>query len=76
VHVLPCTVEYQIFGAEGKDLVPGELLLQGEDMQLNAMGIPPQLYRGDLTIQTAPMAARLFETHWHSIPTTANTVLK
>jgi len=76
IHTIGCPVEYQVFGAEGKSLVPGELLLQGEDMQLNAMGIYPQFYRGDLSIQTAPMAARLFEAHWQHVGTAGNTVLK
>jgi hypothetical protein len=76
MHTLPFPVQYQIVGGEGKDLVPGELLAHGEDMQLNAMGIPPQFYRGDLTIQTAPMAARLFESHWQHIPSAANSVLR
>ena len=76
IHTMPCPVEYQVLGGEGKDLVPGELLIQGEDMQLNAMGFPTQMYRGDLTVQAAPMAARLFEAHWHQIPSTCNTVLE
>jgi hypothetical protein len=76
MHTLPFPVQYQIIGGEGKDLVPGELLAHGEDMQLNAMGIPAQFYRGDLTIQTAPMAARLFESHWQHIPSAANSVLR
>ena len=76
IHTVGFPVEYQVLGGEGKSLVPGELLLQGEDMQLNSMGIPPQFYRGDLSLQTAPMAARLFEAHWQQIPSAANTLLK
>jgi hypothetical protein len=75
IHTAKYPVEYQVLGGEGKSLVPGELLIQGEDMQLNAMGIPPQLYRGDLTLQTAPMAARLFEQHWRQIVDQANKML-
>jgi hypothetical protein len=40
------------------------------------MGIPPQFYRGDLNLQTAPMAARLFEAHWQHIVDAANTFLR
>ena len=69
-------VDYQVLGGEGKELVPGELLIQGEDMQLNAMEIPPQFYRGDLNLQTAPMAARLFESHWQHVVDAANTFLR
>jgi len=76
IHTIGFPVNYQVLGAEGKDLVPGELLLQGEDMQLNAMGISPQIARGDLTLQTAPMAARLLESHWQHVPATANMALR
>ena len=76
IHTINTPVEYQVIGGEGKDLIPGELLRHGEDMQLNAMGIASQLHRGDLTIQTAPMAARLFEAHWQHVPAAANTSLK
>jgi hypothetical protein len=76
IHTLPFPPQYQVLGGEGKDLVPGELLMHGEDMQLNAMGVPPEFYRGTLTLQTAPMAARLFEAHWQHIPAAANTALQ
>ena len=76
IHTMPFPVEYQVLGGEGKDLVPGEILIQAEDMQLNAMGYPVQMYRGDLTIQAAPMAARLFEAHWQHIPNTCNAILE
>ena len=66
-HLICAPLGYQVLGGEGKDLVPGELLLHAEDMQLNAMGIPVPFHRGDLTIQSAPMAARLFEAHWQHI---------
>ena len=49
--------------------------LYGNAMQLNAMGIPPQFHRGNLELQVAPMAARLFEAHWQHIPSAANTFL-
>ena len=75
VHTIGFPIEYNVLGGEGKSLVPGEMLIQGEDMQLNAMGIPPQLQRGDLSVQAAPMAARLFESHWQSISDTANLIL-
>jgi hypothetical protein len=76
IHTISQPVKYQLFGAEGKSLVPGELLLHGEDMLLNAMGISPQLYRGDLNLQTAPMAARLLESNWQHLVDAANTFLR
>jgi hypothetical protein len=75
VHTIGFPVEYQILGGEGKSLVPGEILRQAEDMQLNAMGVPPQLYRSDLNVQVAPMAARLFEADWQHIVQVENDIL-
>jgi hypothetical protein len=76
IHTIAQPIEYQILGGEGKSLVPGELLIQGEDMQLNANGIPPEFYRGNLTVQAAPMSARLFEAHWQQIPESCNRILE
>lgn len=75
IHKIGVPVKYNVAGGEAKELVPGELLLHGEDMQLNAMGIPAQFHRGDLSIQIAPMAARLFEAHWQHIPAAGNAAL-
>lgn len=75
VHTIGFPIEYQVLGGEGKSLVPGELLVQGEDMQLNGHGVPTQLYRTDFSVQTAPMAARMTESHWQIIPSTMNTIL-
>jgi len=35
IHTIGCPVEYQVLGPNGKDLIPGDLLLQAEDMRLN-----------------------------------------
>ena len=75
IHTIGYPIKYQVLGAEGKSLLPGEIMIQGEDMQLNAMGIPPEFYRGNLNLQVAPMAARLFEQHWQTIVESANLVL-
>jgi hypothetical protein len=75
VHTIGLPVTYQILGGEAKSLVPGEMLAQAEADQLNAMGFPAQMYKGDLSVQAAPMAARLFEQHWWVIPENANKLL-
>ena len=54
IHILGFPFEYQVCGAEGKQLVTPDLLVQGEDWQLNAMGMPPPFYRNTLDLQTAP----------------------
>lgn len=61
-------VKYQLLGGEAKQLAPSELIEQGYDVLLNATGTPTQMYRGDLTVQTAPVSCRLFEaTHHHIV---------
>jgi len=42
----------------------------------DAEGIPPELYRGNLSLQTAPMAARLFESHWQHLVDAGNAFLR
>ncbi len=75
VHTIGFPIDYRILGGEGKSLIPGEMMVQGEDMQLNANGIATQLYRTDFTVQTAPTGARMMESHWQFIPATMNTIL-
>jgi hypothetical protein len=75
VHTIGTPVEYQVLGGEGKSLIPGEILSLAEDSQLNAMGFPAQMYRGDLSVQAAPMAARMFEQHWWQVHENANKLL-
>jgi len=66
-NIFPFPVEYQPIGGEGQSLSPREMIAGEEDRLLNARGIPPQLYRGDLLLQTAPTAVRLFERGWQPL---------
>jgi len=67
-HVLPYPVQYQTLGGEASQMVGQELLQQARDDLLNAVGVPVQLYQGNLELQTAPVALRLFEaTHKHLV---------
>jgi hypothetical protein len=58
---LPTPVNYQLLGGEGKNFVTPELLQNAQADFLNGLGIPVELYRKNLSAQTAPFAARLFE---------------
>jgi len=60
-NIFPFPIEYQPVGGEGRNLSPREQIADEEDRLLNSRGIPAQLYRGDLTFQTAPAALRVFE---------------
>jgi len=67
IQIAPFKVGYQMLGGEAKMLTPKDLIAYAVDELLNAVGFPAQLYKGDLTIQAAPMALRLFEKTWSSL---------
>ena len=61
MHALPFPVNYQEFGAQGKQYVPKDLIeFQTNDM-LDGMGYPAELFRGTLSVQQVPTTMRLFE---------------
>ena len=69
---LPFPVQYQALGGDATKLAPKELLDQGLDTLLNAIGVPAELYKGSLTLQSAPAALRLFESTWSTLPHNLN----
>ena len=69
---LPFPVQYQALGGDATKLAPKELLDQGLDTLLNAIGVPAELYKGSLTLQSAPAALRLFESSWSTLPHNLN----
>jgi hypothetical protein len=67
-NTLPFPVRYQSLGGDANQLATPELLVQGEDVMLNAAGAPAELYRGTLQMNVAPVALRLFEsTHYNLV---------
>lgn len=67
MHALPFPVNYQEFGAEGKNLTPKDLIeFQTNDM-LDAMGYPAELHRGTLAVQQIPTTLRLFQNSFYFI---------
>lgn len=67
-HTLPFPVDYQALGGEANQLAPKDLLDQGLETLLNAVGTPVELYKGTLQLQTAPVSLRLFEaTNYHLV---------
>lgn len=67
MHALPFPVTYQEFGAEGKNLAPKDLVEYHNNVLLDAMGYPAELFRGSLQVQQIPTAVRLFENSFHFI---------
>lgn len=66
-HTLPMPIQYQALGGEAKNLAPFELLDQAASMLLNNIGVPVELYKGTLQLQTAPAAIRLFQSKWSDL---------
>jgi hypothetical protein len=62
-NVMPFPIEYQALGGEANQLAPKDLLDQGIDNLLSSAGIPPSMYKMDLTATNAPPALRLFEVY-------------
>lgn len=62
-NFFPFPVNYQAIGGEGMQLDQStrDTIQNEEDRLLNVRGIPPELYRGSLTLVNAPVGLRLFE---------------
>jgi len=67
MHALPFPVTYQEFGAQGKSLAPKELVEYHNNVLLDSMGYPAELFKGSLQVQQIPTAVRLFENSFHFI---------
>ncbi len=63
-HTIPYPVEYQALGGEASQMVSEKLLEQGVDHLVNAIGLPAEIYRASLTVQTAVPAMRMLQSNW------------
>lgn len=61
MHALPFPVNYQEFGAQGKELTPKDLLEYQTGVLLDGMGYPQELFKGTLQYVQVPTGLRLFE---------------
>jgi hypothetical protein len=75
-NVIPFPVQYQALGGDAKALAPKDLLDQGIELLLNNVGVPVELFKGSLQVQTAPAALRLFESHWNHLVHNLNRFLR
>jgi hypothetical protein len=79
-NILPFPVQYQALGGDATQLAPTDLMDQGLDTLLNAIGVPMEMYKGTLTLQSAPAALRLFESSWshlvHNLNRFVDTMVK
>jgi hypothetical protein len=72
IHSMQMPVDYKVLGGEANQLFPRELHLQAKEDLLDAGGFPAQIYKMDLTTQTAPVGLRLFEASNKQIPMLAS----
>ncbi|GIW89723.1 MAG: hypothetical protein KatS3mg109_0155 [Pirellulaceae bacterium] len=68
---IPYPINYQIAGGQANQYVPVELLNWSLQQLSNSM-VPMAMLQGDLTIQTAPVFIRLFESTNRGIPAIYN----
>lgn len=74
-HVSPYPLQYQFLGGEGQNMIQAEKLKFRQQEYLNQLGVPLEYHQMSLSTQAAPMALRLFESYWQSIPTFYNRLL-
>jgi len=72
IHTVPFPVNYQAMSGEGLQLVPAQLIKQGQMDLMDALGIPIELFQGSLSIQSAPTAMRLFQAAWPHVVSSLN----
>lgn len=75
-HISPFPVQYQALGGDATQLAPRDLLDQGLEVLLNDIGVPAELYKGTLQLQTAPASLRLFESSWTPLTYNLNSLLR
>lgn len=75
IQTLPYPIEYAVHGGEGQQLAPTELIAQALQQLLDSIGVPVELYKGSLTLQTAPASLRLFEATWSQLVDELNSFL-
>ena len=75
-NILPFPVQYQQFGGDASKLAPRDLLDQGTETLLNAVGTPVELYKGTLSLQASVPALRLFESTWNSLVYESNSMMR
>jgi hypothetical protein len=74
-HATTVPVQPSILGGNADQLFPHALIQHAKDEFIDAGGFPVELYRGSMTLQTAPVGLRLFEATNKAIPALLNRAL-
>jgi hypothetical protein len=64
IQASPIPLQMQALGADARNLIPADVTNQAIEMELNAAGIPVDLFKMTMTQQAAPIGLRLFARHW------------
>lgn len=64
IHYSPVPLQMQALGADARQLIPADLLSQAVEMELNAVGVPVDLFKMTMQINVAPVGLRLFARYW------------
>lgn len=75
IHTMQVPVEYRLLGGEANQLFPVEIQEKAKEDLLDAGGFPIDIYKSNLTVQTAPVGLRLFEAQNRAIPLMLNLAL-
>ena len=75
-EVAPFPVGYQMIGGEAKQLAPKDNIQEALNELLSAMGFPQELFTGNLTLQAAPVALRLFERQFNVLVDNFNIIIQ
>lgn len=75
-EVAPFPVGYQMIGGEAKQLAPKDSIQEALTELLSAMGFPQELFTGNLTLQAAPVALRLFERQFNVLVDNFNVIIQ
>ena len=76
IHAMACPVNYQEFGATGKQYAPKDLIEFQNNQLLNGSGFPEELYKGTMQPQGIPSALRMFENNFWFIYNNFNKFVK
>ena len=75
-NFLPFPIQYQIIGGDARALAPTELVKLGYEQLFTESGVPVEIQQATLSLQTAPVALRLFESNHHTIVRSNNAILQ
>lgn len=64
IHVSPIPLQLQSLGADARQLIPADIMNQGQEVLLNGSGVPVEFYRMSMQTQNAPVGLRLIDRVW------------